>query len=70
MERIVMKFGGTSVADMDSIRVVARHVETRRGVEEPATRVAVVVSAMSGQDQRAGRTGPATCLADAYAARI
>ena len=27
MARIVMKFGGTSVADMDRIRNVARHVK-------------------------------------------
>ena len=40
-----MKFGGTSVADVDHIRNVARHVkrETEAGHE-----VAVVVSAMSG----------------------
>ncbi len=43
--RIVMKFGGTSVADLDRIRNVARRVkaEVERGHE-----VAVVVSAMSG----------------------
>ena len=41
-----MKFGGTSVADLDRIRNVARHVkrETDAGHE-----VAVVVSAMSGK---------------------
>jgi aspartate kinase len=45
MSRLVMKFGGTSVADIDRIRNVARHVkrETDAGHE-----VAVVVSAMSG----------------------
>ena len=46
MARLVMKFGGTSVADVERIRVVARHVarEVRSGHE-----VAVVVSAMSGK---------------------
>jgi aspartate kinase len=45
MARIVMKFGGTSVADLDSIRNVAGHV--RREVEA-GHEVAVVVSAMAG----------------------
>ena len=46
MARIVMKFGGTSVADLDRIRNVARHVkrETEAGHE-----VAVIVSAMAGK---------------------
>lgn len=46
MPRLVMKFGGTSVATVDRIRNVARHVarEVRAGYE-----VAVVVSAMSGK---------------------
>jgi aspartate kinase len=45
MARIVMKFGGTSVADLDRIRNVAARVkaEVDRGNE-----VAVVVSAMAG----------------------
>ncbi len=45
MARIVMKFGGTSVADVERIKNVARRVkaEADRGNE-----VAVVVSAMSG----------------------
>ncbi|WP_438752142.1 aspartate kinase [Pararhizobium sp. O133] len=46
MARIVMKFGGTSVADMDRIRNVARHV--KREVDA-GHEVAVVVSAMSGK---------------------
>src|ERR671911_1558137 len=46
MARIVMKFGGTSVADIDRIRNVARHV--KREVEA-GHEVAVVVSAMSGK---------------------
>ena len=49
MARIVMKFGGTSVADCDRIRNVALRVkaEFERGNE-----VAVVVSAMSGVTNR------------------
>ena len=45
MARLVMKFGGTSVADIGRIRNVAQHVrrETEAGHE-----VAVVVSAMAG----------------------
>lgn len=46
MARIVMKFGGTSVADLDRIRNVARHV--KREVDE-GHQVAVVVSAMAGK---------------------
>jgi aspartate kinase len=45
MARLVMKFGGTSVADIDRIRNVARHV--KREVDAGHD-VAVVVSAMSG----------------------
>src|SRR5204862_5637610 len=45
MARLVMKFGGTSVADIDRIRNVARHV--KREVDA-GHQVAVVVSAMSG----------------------
>ncbi|MDO9499211.1 aspartate kinase [Falsiroseomonas sp.] len=45
MARIVMKFGGTSVADLDRIRNVASRV--KREVEA-GHEVAVVVSAMSG----------------------
>ncbi len=45
MARIVMKFGGTSVADLDRIRNVAARV--KREVEM-GNEVAVVVSAMSG----------------------
>ena len=46
MARIVMKFGGTSVADLERIYNVARHV--KREVEA-GHEVAVVVSAMSGK---------------------
>jgi aspartate kinase len=45
MPRLVMKFGGTSVADLDRIRNVARHV--KREVDAGYD-VAVVVSAMAG----------------------
>jgi aspartate kinase len=45
MARLVMKFGGTSVADIDHIRNVARHV--RREVDA-GHEVAVVISAMAG----------------------
>ncbi len=45
MSRIVMKFGGTSVADLDRIRAVAARVKRER---DAGHEVAVVVSAMSG----------------------
>ena len=45
MAVVVMKFGGTSVADVDRIRNVARHV--KREVDG-GNKVAVVVSAMAG----------------------
>ncbi|MBA5778700.1 aspartate kinase [Stappia sp. F7233] len=46
MARLVLKFGGTSVANLDRIRNVARHV--KREVDA-GHQVAVVVSAMAGQ---------------------
>lgn len=49
MARIVMKFGGTSVGDIERIRNVAAHV--KREVEA-GHQVAVVVSAMSGETNR------------------
>lgn len=45
MSRLVMKFGGTSVSDMERIRNVARHVKREVGAGH---QVAVVVSAMAG----------------------
>lgn len=45
MARIVQKFGGTSVADVDRIKDVVRHV--RREIDA-GNQVAVVVSAMAG----------------------
>src|SRR5215212_4049499 len=49
MSRLVMKFGGTSVADIDRIRNVARHV--KREIDA-GHEVAVVVSAMAGTTNR------------------
>src|SRR5579872_6135897 len=49
MTRLVMKFGGTSVADIDRIRNVAHHV--KREVDA-GNDVAVVVSAMAGTTNR------------------
>ena len=45
MTTLVMKFGGTSVANVERIRIVAQHV--KREVDA-GNKVAVVVSAMSG----------------------
>jgi aspartate kinase len=47
--RLVMKFGGTSVADVDRIRNVARHVAREAAAGH---QVAVVVSAMAGTTDR------------------
>ncbi|MEM0906741.1 MAG: aspartate kinase [Pseudomonadota bacterium] len=63
MSRIVMKFGGTSVADLTRIRHVAAHVarEVNEGHE-----VAVVVSAMAGETNRlVGLCREAAALHDA-----
>jgi aspartate kinase len=49
MAKIVMKFGGTSVADVDRIRNVARLV--KREVDR-GNQVAVVVSAMAGETNK------------------
>jgi len=49
MARLVMKFGGTSVADIDRIRNVARHVRREVGCGHE---VAVVVSAMAGETNK------------------
>lgn len=46
MSRLVMKFGGTSVADLERIKNVARHVQREINAGH---QVAVVVSAMSGK---------------------
>ncbi|MDX5594856.1 aspartate kinase [Pseudovibrio sp. SPO723] len=63
MARLVMKFGGTSVADLDRIRNVARHV--KREVEA-GNQVAVVVSAMAGvTNTLVGYTKDAAALHDA-----
>lgn len=63
MARIVKKFGGTSVGDMDRIRNVARRVKA--AVDE-GHEVAVVVSAMAGTtDTLIGYTRDATPMHDA-----
>ncbi|RFC68011.1 MULTISPECIES: aspartate kinase [Mesorhizobium] len=63
MARIVMKFGGTSVADIARIRNVARHV--KREVDA-GHQVAVVVSAMSGKtNELVAWTKEASMLHDA-----
>ena len=49
MARLVMKFGGTSVADIERIRNVARHVKREWDAGHD---VAVVVSAMAGATNR------------------
>ncbi|CAN5397782.1 aspartate kinase [soil metagenome] len=49
MARIVMKFGGTSMAGMERIRNVAARV---KHVVEQGNQVAVVVSAMAGETDR------------------
>src|ERR687898_908185 len=63
MPRLVMKFGGTSVATVERIRNVARHVkrEVEAGYE-----VAVVVSAMAGKtNELVGWVKDASALYDA-----
>lgn len=49
MSRIVMKFGGTSVANLQRIRAVAAHVHREA---DAGKSVAVVVSAMAGETNR------------------
>ena len=49
MSRLVMKFGGTSVGDVDRIARVARLVAAER---QPGRGLAVVVSAMAGETDR------------------
>ena len=63
MARIVMKFGGTSVGDVDRIKNVAQRV--KREVDA-GNEVAVVVSAMSGAtNQLVGWTSAISRLHDA-----
>jgi aspartate kinase len=62
MAVVVMKFGGTSVADVERIRNVARHV--KREVDA-GNKVAVVVSAMAGAtNQLVAWVNEASALAD------
>jgi aspartate kinase len=63
MARLVMKFGGTSVADVERIKNVARHI--KREVDA-GHEVAVVVSAMAGvTNQLVGWTRETSKLHDA-----
>lgn len=63
MARIVMKFGGTSVANIERIRNVVRHV--KREVDA-GNEVAVVVSAMAGKtNELVGWTREASPMHDA-----
>jgi aspartate kinase len=63
MSRLVMKFGGTSVANIERIRNVAQHV--KREVDA-GHEVAVVVSAMSGKtNELVGWASEASPLHDA-----
>jgi aspartate kinase len=63
MARLVLKFGGTSVADIDRIKNVARHV--KREIEA-GHEVAVVVSAMAGKtNELVAWTRAASILHDA-----
>ena len=56
MALLVLKFGGTSVADIDRIRNVAAHVKREADAGHAC---AVVVSAMAGAHQPARRAGRA-----------
>lgn len=63
MARIVMKFGGTSVGDVDRIRNAAQRVKAE---VEAGNQVAVVVSAMSGETNRlVGLTREVAAMHDA-----
>ena len=63
MARLVLKFGGTSVANLDRIRRSALHV--KREIDA-GHQVAVVVSAMSGKtNELVGWCGEASTLHDA-----
>jgi aspartate kinase len=63
MARIVKKFGGTSVADLDRIRAVALKV---KAAVDAGDQVVVVVSAMSGvTNQLVDQVGHASSLYDA-----
>ncbi|MFL6747241.1 MAG: aspartate kinase, partial [Sphingomicrobium sp.] len=49
MARIVMKFGGTSMAGIERIRAVAERIKREA---DAGNQVAVVVSAMAGETDR------------------
>ncbi|MBT3334486.1 MAG: aspartate kinase, partial [Rhodospirillaceae bacterium] len=63
MARLVMKFGGTSVADIDRIKEVARRVKAEA---DAGNQIAVVVSAMAGTtNQLVQWTGEIATVQDA-----
>jgi aspartate kinase len=63
MARLVMKFGGTSVADIDRIKEVARRVKAEA---DAGNEIAVVVSAMAGTtNQLVQWTGEISTIQDA-----
>ncbi|MBT3239157.1 MAG: aspartate kinase, partial [Rhodospirillaceae bacterium] len=63
MARIVQKFGGTSVGDIDRIKAVAERVKAE---VDAGHQVAVVVSAMSGvTNQLVGYVDEVSSLYDA-----
>jgi aspartate kinase len=63
MARLVMKFGGTSVADINRIKEVARRVKTEA---DAGNQIAVVVSAMAGTtNQLVQWTGEIATIQDA-----
>ena len=63
MARLVMKFGGTSVADIDRIKEVARRVKAEA---DAGNQIAVVVSAMAGTtNQLVQWTGEIATIQDA-----
>jgi len=63
MARLVMKFGGTSVADIDRIKEVARRVKAEA---DAGHQIAVVVSAMAGTtNQLVQWTGEISAIQDA-----
>jgi len=64
MARIVMKFGGTSVADLDRIRNAAKRIKAEH---DRGNEVAVAVSAMAGETNRL--VGYVTDLAAVHDAR-
>src|SRR3546814_4299796 len=67
MARIVMKFGGTSVADLDRIRRAAGRVKAE---VEAGNHVAGVVSAMAGVTNAIDRKSTRLNSSNQYASRM